>query len=268
MQNSKWKLNTQAGRSPPLSIRHVTQYGRMKQSESPPRRATDPLVIAGRSYPAATVVRLLGPFISDERKERIESVLEQRTRSVIPVIEGVHDLGNIGAVIRSAEGLGCQELHLIDRAEKYKKSRRTSQGAEKWIELNRWADSTACVRHLKDRGYTVLVTHPDDGKPLDTFDFDQPTALVFGNEAEGVSEDVLSLADDRCYIPMAGFAQSFNVSVAAAVVLYHVYRRRVERRGASGDLSDEDKNALRALYYSRSVQAAGQILKGLTGKQT
>ena len=223
----------------------------------------EPLSIGGRSYPAETVVRLLEPFVSEDRRARIEEVLAQRTRSVIPVIEGVHDLGNVGAVIRSAEGLGCQELHLIDRGDRFKKSRRTSQGAQKWIDLVKWSATDECIRHLKDRGYRVLATHLASGKPLDRFDFTEPTAIVFGNEADGVSVETLAASDDRCFIPMAGFARSFNVSVAAAIALYHVQRDRTRRLGTHGDLTDDDRLSLRARYYAGSVSAAGQILRRL-----
>ncbi|MGA7304965.1 MAG: RNA methyltransferase [Rhodothermales bacterium] len=232
-----------------------------------PNRASDPLVIGGKAYRAETVVRLLEPFLSDERKARIELVLAQRTRSVIPVIEGVHDLGNIGAVIRSAEGLGYQELHVIDRVEKYKRSRRTSQGAEKWIDLQRWPDAASCVKHLNARGYRIVVTCLEGGTPIDAFDFTRPTAIVFGNELEGVSRELLSIADDRLFIPMLGFAQSFNISVAAAVALYHVQRLRVERLGKQGDLSEEEIDALRAVYYSLSVQSASKVLRHLSAKR-
>ncbi len=229
-------------------------------------REPEVLTFGGRSYSPERVVELLDPFVSDERKTRIEEVLASRTRSVVPVVEGVHDLGNVGAIIRSAEGLGCQELHVIDRGDRFKKSRRTSQGAEKWIDLHKWSDPIACVESLRSRGYTIVVTHFEGAIALDAIDFAEPTAIVFGNEADGVSPEMLEAADQRCVIPMFGFAQSFNVSVAVAVSLYHALRAR-RRNGRLGDLQPNDLVVLKAKYYARSVQAAGQILKRLASKR-
>lgn len=232
----------------------------MDRPNGTPFLETDSVLVGGRRYDPETVARLLEPFVSEERRARIEAVLEQRTRTIIPVIEGVHDLGNVGAVVRSAEGLGYQELHVIDRGDVYKKSKRTSQGAEKWVDLVRWNDTKECVQHLRDRRLRILVTHLEAGQPLESFDFSVQTAVVFGNEADGVSSEMLELADARCFIPMVGFAQSFNVSVAAAVTLYHIRQSRIARIGTHGDLQDRERLALRARFYAKSVGAAGKIL--------
>lgn len=223
-------------------------------------------MIDGRRYDPLAVVDVLAPFVSEERKSRIEVVVANRTRSIVPVIEGVHDLGNIGAVIRSAEGLGFLELHVVDRGDTLKKTRRTSQGAEKWIDVVKWTDAGACARQFRDRGYRVVVTHVEDGTSIEALDFSNPIALVFGNEADGVSSEMLELADDRCFIPMYGFAQSFNVSVAAAIALYHA---RAVRSGGGSDmglLTEPERLELRARYYARSVQHASRILKRMTSK--
>jgi tRNA (guanosine-2'-O-)-methyltransferase len=84
---------------------------------------------------------------------------------------------------------------------------------------------------------------------------------VFGNEFEGVSEALLAGADAWCRIPMDGFVQSFNISVAAAVCLYHVRADRMARAGRHGDLDPVEQEALRASFYIRSVRAAAQILE-------
>ena len=107
-----------------------------------------------------------------------------------------------------------------------------------------------------------MATHLDDtAVPISKIDFTRPTALVFGNEKEGISDALLALADQRCIIPMAGFVQSFNISVAAAVGLYHAYNDRVMRQGFHGDLSPGEREALLAAYYYRSVKHADDILK-------
>lgn len=92
-------------------------------------------------------------------------------------------------------------------------------------------------------------------------DFSKSTALAFCNEHDGVSRDLLALADKVFYIPMLGFAQSFNISVAAAIGLYFAVSRRVKLFGTNGDLPENEKEALRALWIRKSVPMAEAVLE-------
>ncbi len=209
------------------------------------------------------IIERLGEYISENRSKRIESVLAHRTHTVVTVVEGLVNLGNVSAVMRSAEALGYYQFHVIENNDRFKHSERTSKGAEKWLDVHKWADAEQCASYLHEKGYQIVVTHLDaEAKPIDEIDFTRPTALVFGNERAGISEAMLSLADQRCIIPMVGFVESFNISVAAAVGLYHAYLDRVRKLGIDGDLSEEDKKTLRARYYYRSVKQADRILAG------
>ena len=221
----------------------------------------DVFPVGDRRVPAADVVEALRPFVSRARQERIDGVVARRTYTVATVIEGLYDLGNVHAVMRTAEGLGFAAFHMIEAGGTYKRSRRSSQGAEKWLDVARWPTPAACAAGLKRRGYRLAVTHLDAAVPVDTLDFSRPTALAFGNEAEGISDALLSLADARCIIPMNGFVQSFNISVAAALGLYHAYTDRLRSLGGSGDLSADEREILRAVYYRRSVAHADAILR-------
>ncbi len=220
--------------------------------------------IPGEDTPApSAVVDRLAPYLSDRRKARIEQVVAGRTDTVATVVEGLTNLGNISAVMRSAEALGFHRFHIVEAAGRFKTSARTTQGADKWLDITRWEDADACVAGLRDAGYAIVVTHlSDDAVPIDAIDFTRKTALVLGNEEHGVSERMRALADTCCIIPMAGFTQSFNISVAAAVSLYHAYLDRLRRQGFHGDLTPEAVDALRARYYRLSVKHADAILAG------
>lgn len=208
------------------------------------------------------VVERLRPYLSPARQARIEAVLDGRTYTVAPVVEGLVNTGNVSAVMRSAEALGFQPFHIITGPARFKQSKRTTQGAEKWLDVHVWPTPAACVAHLRARGYAIVATHLDPtAVPLDTLDFTQKTALVFGNERDGVSEALLALADRRCVIPTPGFVESFNISVAAAVALYHAYRDRLARQGRHGDLTEAERAHLRAGFYLRAVRHAGRILR-------
>lgn len=197
---------------------------------------------------------LLAPHLSDRRKKTLETVLDGRTESVAVVVEGMVDLGNISAVMRTADGFGIQRVHAVDTADKYKRSKRTSQGADKWIDRYRWETTEACFDHLRSGGYKIIVA--DVGvasRPLGETDLTERCAIVFGNELEGLSDAARGQADEKVTIPMAGFTESFNISVAAAIVMYETWLQRTARFGAMGDLSPAVKDRIRAVWFAKSV---------------
>lgn len=250
-----------------------------------PRLALSPLRFGGRVFAPEEVVARLAPFVGEERQARIAEVVAARTVAVVPVLERAHDLGNVNAVLRSAEGLGVGAAHLVglqgeaaawlarrelDEADvrgggrltgRVGRARRQSQGADKWLDLHVWPDAAAACDGLKAGGYRIVATHLDArAVPIAELDFTVPTALVFGNERDGVSRALLDRADANVVLPIDGFIQSYNVSVAAALALYHVRQDRIARQGFHGDLSDAERAALTAHFYVRSVRAAGPIL--------
>lgn len=207
------------------------------------------------------IVTMLAPRISDERRAKMEDALGSRIDSVAVVVEGMVDLGNVGAVMRSADGFGIQRFHTIDTAGAYKRSRRTSQGADKWIDRWRWDSVNECYHHLRDIGFRIAVADVGDATPLGDVDFSGHLAVVFGNELEGVSDDARRGADEVFTIPMSGFAESFNISVAASIVLHELRRRREKAGGGAGDLSSERRDAIRAVWYMKSVREARRIVE-------
>jgi len=206
------------------------------------------------------VIEHLGPLIEDGRKSRIENVVNNRTYSVVPVVEGLYDRGNVAAVCRTSEALGVGAVHIIKpETEHYKKSRRSSAGAEKWVEVHRWDTTKDCLTAIKQAGYKILVTSLESSKPLSDFDWSEPTAVVFGNEKDGVSDVALEMADACIRIPMVGFVESYNISVANALVMYHAYTDRISR-GEHGDMTDEEKQILTATFYLRHKWTHQKVL--------
>ena len=211
----------------------------------------------GHSATAAEVERAFAPLVSPERMARLESVIDQRTFDLMPVLEGVYDIGNVLAACRSAEALGVGCLGVIsDAGLAFKQSGRTSGGAVKWTHLDQWRSTPNAIDDLKKRGHRVLVTVFEGGHPLEAYDWTVPTAVILGNEREGVSEEAKEMADGGVYISMSGFTESLNVSVASALVMHHAAqdrKRRSNASNASGNLSAKEKNTLRALYLAKLV---------------
>ncbi|MGM0558553.1 MAG: TrmH family RNA methyltransferase [Myxococcota bacterium] len=223
----------------------------------------DPFEVQGHTLSARQIIGLLEDQMTDRRRQRINTVVEGRTYDVATVFDGPYDRGNVSAVIRTAEGLGFGPLHVVETQEEFKEANRVTQGADKWLDIFKWKTPGECVTHLKDRGYRIVSTHLEASKPIDEIDFSAPTAMVFGNERDGVSDEVLEASDARCIIPMPGFSQSFNISVAAALTLYHIYRFRVDNLGGHGSLSDREKELLRASFYLRGINQPDRLIPNL-----
>jgi tRNA (guanosine-2'-O-)-methyltransferase len=226
-----------------------------------PGPSAEPIEAGGLLFEPAGVVRILMPYLTAARAARIESVLAERTYDTAPVLEGLYDRGNVSAVIRTAEALGCQAVHIVELQEAFKEANRVTQGADKWLDIHRWDTTRACVACLRARGYRIVAMCMEDAEPIGSLAFDTPTALCFGSEKDGLSPELMELADARAVIPMGGFTRSFNISVAAALTLYHVREDRVRRLGRHGSLTPAQHEALLARYCMLSQANAEHILR-------
>lgn len=208
--------------------------------------------LGSKIYEARAVVEMLKEQILPERFDKIQDVIGRRNKNLVTVMEHIYDRGNTSAVMRSAEAFGFYQFHHIIGFDTFKESKRVTQGADKWLLQEEWTDTPTCIQSLKKRGYQVLVTHLEGGKPLQEVSLKTPVALCFGNERDGASQDLTELADERVFIPMQGFVQSFNISVAAALCFQQVYQKMTQLDLPS--LSDEERQHLLALYLFRSCK--------------
>ncbi|EOA20925.1 hypothetical protein CARUB_v10001258mg [Capsella rubella] len=204
------------------------------------------------------VLEAVTPHMMEERRDRFRRVVENRSYSVCLVVEGLSDFGNISAAFRSADALGIQSVHVVscDSSKRYNGNRHVSMGAEKWLDIEFWDTPKECFNALKSRGYRIATTHLGmDTVSIYDMDWSCPTAIVVGNEGSGISDEALELSDLCCSIPMNGMVDSFNVSVAAGILMHHAVSDRITRLGSHGDLSESEKDILTAefsLRHSRS----------------
>lgn len=216
----------------------------------------------GFKVPYQAVLQHVWPLLTADRRAKVERVVQGRCFSNVVVMENIYDRGNISAVMRSAEALGLAQVHLIELGEKFKESQRTTAGADKWVEIKKWKSTAECVQTLKQQAKQIVVTHLDSSsKPISEVDFSKPTALVLGNEKEGVSQEMIEAADHRVIIPMEGFVQSYNISVAAALCFYQMYLSRTQKVGKNGDLDQEQQDILRAVYAMRTLDSSEDLLR-------
>ena len=201
------------------------------------------------------VADVLGEILSEERKETIENAVSHRTNRLQIAIEGVHDPHNTAAIIRTADAFGVQNIHIIEGATRFRSSASVTQGAHKWIDIHMYRNTPHFIEKMRQQEIRVLVAAMDGAANVSEIKTDSPVVLVFGNEAEGISDEMRSQADGAFKIPMYGFVESFNVSVAAGISISTI------RQQGEGHLTEEQRSVLRARYYLRSVRAGYDIVK-------
>ncbi len=180
-------------------------------------------------------------------------------RRLAVVIEDLHDPHNIDAVARTAEAFGVQNLYRIERDPAKAVCSSVTQGAGKWLTTRRFGDAEACLAEVREQGYTVWAADVSEGAlPLDELELPPRLAVVMGSELQGLSPAIREGADARFYLPMVGFTGSLNVSVTAALVVWELVRRFIERDGHRGDLSDADKAILRDSWYHSLARTKAQ----------
>lgn len=206
--------------------------------------------------PQQMLLEYLSQFVSGHKRELIETVLDQRTRRLTVVLEDVSKAHNASACLRTCEAFGVQDVHVIENRYSFDLSRDVALGAAQWLTLHRHrggAEKTAeCLQGLKSAGYRIVATTPyGDAKPLDALDLEHPTALLFGHEADGLSETALQMADERLRIPTVGFMDSLNLSVCVGIVVQQ-FAARLWASDVDWRLSEAERAELR-LQWVRHV---------------
>ena len=167
--------------------------------------------------------------MTNERREKIESVLAKRQNDLTVVLENVFDPHNISAVMRSCDAVGIHEIYVLNtKIPRHKKwGPRSSSSAAKWLTVHQFENTNECFMQLRSKYSLILTTLlSSDAVSLYQLDLTKPVALVFGNEHSGVSEEIIQLADGNFIIPQVGMIRSLNISVACAVSLYEAFRQK------------------------------------------
>ncbi len=201
-------------------------------------------------------------YISDNKKSRIEEVLDYRTRQLTVVLEDIYQPQNASAIVRTCDIFGVQDLHIIENKNYYELNPEVVKGSSKWVNMyrhNTLENNTAkCLEQLKKNNYRILATSPSsESLSINDISLDEKTALVFGTEHTGVSDIVKEYADEMVTIPMFGFTESFNVSVSAALCL-NALITSMHSSDADWKLSEEEKITLRLDWY-RSIVVNAEL---------
>ena len=181
-------------------------------------------------------------------KEKLQEILNARLGSIVPVCVNLENPHNASAILRTCEALGILEVFVIEEDFPFHPSPKVTQGAERWIRVRRFRRAEPAFQELRARGFRIFAAMPNGDSVLEELPVDAPLALVFGNENEGLGPEILAQCDGTFRIPMFGFTESLNVSVAAGIALYFVSSARRHRLGREGDLSPIDQEELRKQY--------------------
>ena len=209
-------------------------------------------------------ITYLSQFVVDNRLQRIENVLKERKGNIHVVLENVRNDHNVSAVLRSADAFGIQNVHVIE--DSIDVSRGVALGTEQWLTITEHQNSAQCLEHLNKEGFELVVLKPahlveGDKKSVSVFElpFNEKLALVFGNEHKGVSTELSKAASYYAHIPMHGFVESLNISVAAAITRYCSTISSTPPH----QLSQEEETLTRLNWLEQSVKNSDKILKKL-----
>jgi len=210
-------------------------------------------------------INYLANFVTENRIQRFDAVLEQRTKHYTVILEDLYQKYNQSAIVRSCDIFGIQDVHVIENKYVSYMSNQVAKGAQKWLDFKMYDsinhNTQTCIDVVKNAGYQVIVTSPHiDSCLLKDFDITKKSAFVFGVEKEGVSSQMIEQADGFIKIPMHGFTESLNVSVAAAIILQSV-TERLRNSSVLWQLTETEKNKIKINWLKKSIKNIDIIME-------
>jgi 23S rRNA (guanosine2251-2'-O)-methyltransferase len=143
-------------------------------------------------------------------------------------LDGVSDVRNFGAIVRTAECLGAHAIVIPEKgsARITADAVKTSAGALHTFPVCREKSIVRTVEFLKESGLKIISATEKSGIPASEAHLTGPSALILGSEEKGISRELLALSDQQVRIPMTGSIESLNVSVSAGILIYEILRQR------------------------------------------
>lgn len=210
------------------------------------------------------IISKLSTIINDDRISLLEQVLEQRTYYLSVLLDDIFQPQNASAIIRTSECIGIQDLHIIEDKNEHKTNRDVVKGSAKWINLQRYSGKhgrSECLKKLKQQDYKlVAMTLSEDCIALEELPIDEKLALCFGCEETGVHKAIEDNADYKVKIPIAGFTESYNVSVSAAISLYYLINK-IKDSNKNWQLNRKERESLLIEWLSKSTPTGRSLLK-------
>lgn len=202
--------------------------------------------------------------VTEKRLALFKQVLAERTRYITVLLEDIYQSQNASAVLRTCDCTGIQDVHIVEERNEYEINRDVALGADRWLSLNYYSEGEdniySAIKTLKKEGYRIVATSPHkDGSTPENFDLQKGKAvLMFGTELNGLTNRALELADEYIQIPMAGFTESYNISVSAAITLYNL-RKRLESSSLQWKIGEVEQSELLLNWLRTTIKMSDQI---------
>lgn len=202
--------------------------------------------------------------VTEKRLAILKQVLAERTRYITVLLEDIYQSQNASAVLRTCDCTGIQDVHIVEERNEYEINRDVALGADRWLSLNYYSEGEdniySAIKTLKKEGYRIVATSPHkDGSTPENFDLQKGKAvLMFGTELNGLTNRALELADEYIQIPMAGFTESYNISVSAAITLYTL-RKRLESSSLQWKMGEVEQSELLLNWLRTTIKMSDQI---------
>ena len=210
------------------------------------------------------IIEYFKTFITEKRLKKMDTVLSSRTRYLTVVLENIYQPHNASAVLRSCDGFGIQDVHIIENSNSYKVNPGVSLGTSQWLTMHNYSkedqNSKTAIENLKKNGYRIVATTPhSNDQNLENFNLPKgKIALFFGTEMHGLSNTVLDNADEFMKIPMYGFVESFNISVSCALSLHNL-SHRLRESNIDWSLNPNEKEDVLLEWMRKSVKNAASL---------
>ncbi len=212
-------------------------------------------------------IEYLAEFMLPERYATMRRVVGDRTKYMTVCAENTFHPQNASALVRHCEAFGVQELHAIEFLCGFQANTHIVRGTDKWVDIRRYTSTEEAVEHLKGEGYRIVAAtpHTDDTTP-DSFDVTKGKfCLVFGTEKQGISPEIMAVADEFVKIPMYGFVESLNVSASAAILIQGLVEK-IHRSDVEWRLSPEQQSKLLYGWMRESIKDDEGILRKRFGE--
>ena len=216
------------------------------------------------------LVQYLTTYITEARNSRFNDVISKRMGHLAIVLEDIFQPHNASAVLRSCDCFGIQNVHIIENHNHYAVNPDVALGSSKWVTMHRYNqtdfNTPEAFQSLRSKGYKIVATTPHmNDCNLEDLSIDKPIALIFGTEKTGLTQWAIDNADAWVKIPMYGFTESFNISVCAALCMYHL-SSRIRKEVPNYGLSEEEKRDIYIDWLKASIRKQDLIVKEFDSK--
>ena len=225
-----------------------------------------------KTWQKEALIEKLSRHVTKERWAQMKRVIRERTRHVTVVLEDIYQAQNAGAVVRTCECMGVQNLYIIENRNPFNlKESKVAMGASKWVDIyycqeNEAENTLNCIRNLKQHGYKIVgMTLGEQTIPISEVPLEEPLALVIGTEKKGLSEEMAKQADYKAEIPMYGFTESFNLSVCAGISLNQI-TTRLRKSALPWRLDEESKRELAFRWLSQCINGVEVLIRDYVGQ--